>query len=133
MFLFVDFVLIINVLSYQHLIKNSGTLNIEMQASNAESNNASQQSSANENKRFAGKTLLMISFFYSVCMTPFPIFVVISMIDRTLLESKTSVEFLNACYYIVILNSGINSTIYIVRKKKMRMLYGRFFCHGYSN
>uniref|UniRef100_A0A7M5WRX1 G-protein coupled receptors family 1 profile domain-containing protein n=1 Tax=Clytia hemisphaerica TaxID=252671 RepID=A0A7M5WRX1_9CNID len=125
MFLLVDFILFINIISYLYLKKNSQRFEIEMQTYNNTETNTPRNTSL-ENKKSAGKTLLLISFFYSLCMMPFPLFVIWSLIDRTLLESSLSVKFLNYCYNIVILNGGINSTIYILRNKKIRILYFRF-------
>ena len=124
----VNIVLAINFVSYLHLRKNSNSLSRQSSSSSSRISRVSSMQRADENKKEAGKTLLLIALFYSLCMSPFSVFIIVTLIEpRMMAAGSTFVDL--SCSFIV-LNGGINSLIYMLRSKEIRSFYcKRFFCH----
>ena len=112
--LLVDFVLIVNTMSYLQLVgKPSESPSID--------NNISSTSISLERKKKAAKSLLMISFCYSICNTPLPVYTMIELFQGRILENVAN--WMQLFYLLMILNTGINALVYILKNGKIRKLY----------
>ena len=123
-------ILIVNILAFSNLRRKTEG-NMEMQTRSNVTSNVNQeqnQTIADENKKEAAKTLLLIAVFYSICMSPFLVYVIAPFIDPGFLKSGS--DLMNFSYCIIVSNGGINSLIYVIRSKEIRTFYwNKFNCH----
>ena len=107
----------INFKSFLHLRKK-GNESIELQCGRDCSSSTGSQT-PHEKKKEAAKTLLIIAFFYSLCMSAYPFYIIFSFIvRRDFIASGTNL--MNFSYSLIAVNGGINSFIYILRSQNIR-------------
>uniref|UniRef100_A0A7M5U9H0 G-protein coupled receptors family 1 profile domain-containing protein n=1 Tax=Clytia hemisphaerica TaxID=252671 RepID=A0A7M5U9H0_9CNID len=127
----VNIVLIINLVSYLHLRRHSRSLNQQSSSSSYWDSQTSTNKTSETNKKEAAKTLLLMALFYSLCMSPFSVFIIVTLVKPHLMAAGST--FLDLSCSFIVMNGGINSLIYILRTKEVRSYYyKRWFNPGQS-
>ena len=134
LFLFVGFILAINIASYLHLrpsnmhvsnnkhVQTAGNVELHTVGDSTSTTNIENKRTT-ENKRYAVKTLIIITLFYLICNLPLPIFTVVGMINQNLVENHYSMYAVGILFFIMIANNGINAVVYMLRTKKIKNYY----------
>jgi len=77
-------------------------------------------------KENAAKTLFIVSIFYLICNLPLSLFTFLKTLEEALGKftlSPNHVEYRNYILWVMLINTGINATIYILRIKEIRCFY----------
>jgi len=76
-----------------------------------------------ENKRYAVKTLIIITLFYFACNVPLPVYTIVGMINKNLVENRISMHLVGIFFFIMIANTGLKAVVYMFRTKKIKKYY----------
>jgi len=86
-------------------------------------------------KRKAAKTLFIISIFYLICNLPLILFTSWKTLEEILgnyVFSPQHFKWMSYILWVMLVNTGVNATIYIIHSKKIRCYYkSKFLCVWY--
>ena len=125
-------VFFVNILSYVYLNKSinrkkkMNKASIELENSSTTGNhqrrdrNGISNEESDERKREAVKTLIIITLFYIICYLPLTVY---DILVAYRMNTGKPTNFESMYYITALMNGGLNSSIYILRNKKIRQLY----------